>query len=367
MGFQPAGVKTFLELDDTPSAYTDEAGKAAMVNAAETALEFGAVAGESVHTTYETTEIFAGTAPTAWADLDVGVANAIVFIHIERASVAFSSGIQWRIKGDTLDASAGLDKTQIDTNCTLGYMLVVTDADGLIQWLCSPESYLTLNRMAYWKNIPRPDSVISSGTSPASGWYDLNVGVANALAVLAVTWDSVAFKHTCFCKMGETPEYHYEAGAKINAIASLDNTRQGYALIQTDAVGYCRWLSPEAGLTYSIKLRAYIPNIEPYERVIFSGIKDHTWTDLTADYIGRCFAFLRVHRPTVTQEYTIDLHFRADGETLVPGRQNNPGTVGSKVVADLGYTFMPFDENDTIEFDSEVSEDWEVKTECLIR
>ena len=34
------GVATFIELSDTPSAYTDQAGKYMKVNTGETALEF---------------------------------------------------------------------------------------------------------------------------------------------------------------------------------------------------------------------------------------------------------------------------------------------------------------------------------------
>lgn len=45
MGFQPSGVKEFIKLDDTPSAFTGEGTKSVKVNAGETALEFQAESG----------------------------------------------------------------------------------------------------------------------------------------------------------------------------------------------------------------------------------------------------------------------------------------------------------------------------------
>lgn len=62
-----SGASTFLDLTDTPSAFTGQAGKVATVNTGETALEFTAASGGGLTTGYRaepssTTSVATGTA-----------------------------------------------------------------------------------------------------------------------------------------------------------------------------------------------------------------------------------------------------------------------------------------------------------------
>ncbi|GAI79786.1 unnamed protein product, partial [marine sediment metagenome] len=83
MGFQPAGgVKEFVKLDDTPAAFTGEAGKAAVVNAGEDALEFSAVALAQQYPVFTSEVLYNSTKNDTWEELDCGVGQAIVWLKI---------------------------------------------------------------------------------------------------------------------------------------------------------------------------------------------------------------------------------------------------------------------------------------------
>ncbi len=365
MGFQPSGgVKEFLALDDVlDSSYTGKAGQIPKVNSAETALQLGAGFITPAQPVYDDTVIYEANAPVAWQELDVGVANALVYIEIDRQANAAADLYRFRRTSDTLLPCA-INVISINSvNFTLGYALVLTDSAGKVWWYCSAARWTKLTRIAYWI-VPVVDTVLLSGAAPAAGWYDLNCGVANSLVLLRMLSTEAGNIQSGFRKRGETYDCDWTTGVMANRISDLGPTSQGYAIMQTDSQGYCQWKSPWLNANYEIKLCAYIYGMTPLERVIYSGLKDSTWADLDSEITGRCYAFMRIR---MTVGALGQAHkFREKGIALVPYFGNPIAVTGMSNLNQIGYVFAPFDENDIIEHEGDDA-NWEVKIEAISR
>ncbi len=366
MGFQPSGgVKEFLKLDDVlDSAYAGKAGYIPKVNGAETALELGIGATAPVQPVYDDTVIHEGVCPVAWQELDVGVANALVYIEIEKNAAAGAQYYRFRRTSDTLLPS-GLNLIGIPGNTyILGYALVLTDSAGKVWWYGELGHWTKLTRIAYWV-VPIPDTVLSSGVAPAAGWYDLNCGVANSLVLLRMVTTEAATYNFMFRKKGETYDCDPTTGVCANRIYCLDSTHQGYCIMQTNSQGYCQWKSPVLNVNYEIKLCAYIYGIIPLERVIFpAGLKDSTWEDLDAEIVGKSYAFMRVRMSVASMGQSA--RFRENDIALESYFDSPVSVFGASNLDQIGYIFVPFDASDIVEWWGDDAQ-WEVKVEAISR
>lgn len=104
------------------------------------------------------TEVFNGTSPAAWADLDlsgtVGANPALVVLKAYPPG-SLSKYIAVRKKGDTDEFYAGSDAAGcawIDTSAQIHFVLVVaTDGNGFIQWKTGGAETWTIDVIGYVK------------------------------------------------------------------------------------------------------------------------------------------------------------------------------------------------------------------------
>lgn len=348
------GATTFLALTDTPASYAAQAVKGARVNAGETALEFAALAEAYPKTVYTSDIIYNGAAPLAFADLDVLVGPCIAFLKIVRAAIATSPTYYFRKKGDAGSFNnSSLAKSTIYTNTgTTCYALVLTDAAGLIQWYSTLNEIVTVTRIAYWPNVPMPETVLSSGALPAAGWYSLNCGVKNALVILSFTNDTALAKTFFLREHGEASD---DTGV-TNTMVECDSitsapVRVNYVAMLTDANGYIDWNSPglAGSCNYIITLRAYIGGVEPQNMVLFTGSVPTltTWQDLDSP-LGKGFAILKGKKLAGAGN---TVSFRQNGSADVTHGPSTPGYMMYGGANFINYTIMPLDQYGSCEWE----------------
>lgn len=107
------------------------------------------------------TSVFSGAAPTSFTDLDlsgiVGVNSATVLLKVVNNST-FSRQFAFRKKGDTdteniNNNSSGANRfNSIPADMSAGYVMLITDSSGVIQWAASgTTSSIQVLIQAYWK------------------------------------------------------------------------------------------------------------------------------------------------------------------------------------------------------------------------
>ena len=106
-------------------------------------------------TVFDTTQVFNGTAPTTYTDLDlssvIGTNQKVVVLRILTAS---ASQVRMRRNGESSDiyaSSAGNGISAVYVNSSqISYAMVVTDTSGIIEWLSNSAITHTINVEAYW-------------------------------------------------------------------------------------------------------------------------------------------------------------------------------------------------------------------------
>lgn len=103
------------------------------------------------------TTVFDANAPTAWADLDlspeVGAREVMVYLSMEAG--AANRGYRFKTKGQAKDptqtiGAGGCATISVNAN-KVGYVLVKTNALGVIQWIVQANTYAAkIVLEAYW-------------------------------------------------------------------------------------------------------------------------------------------------------------------------------------------------------------------------
>ena len=115
------------------------------------------VANQARQTLFATTQVFSGTSPTTYTDLDlsavVGAVQRVVMLRIV-SSVGTSMRFGFKRKGDAGTYSASEQSaSHAVISSTAGdsvYVVTTTDASGVIQWVTGTAQACTLNVEAYW-------------------------------------------------------------------------------------------------------------------------------------------------------------------------------------------------------------------------
>lgn len=373
MGFQPAGgVKEFIKLDDTPAAYAGEAGKAAVVNAGETALEFGAIPSAPIQPSWDSTIIYDAGCPLAWTDLDIGVGKCMAYLCVERAVIAAELRIQWRKDGEAVNdtAESALNHVGIATNKTGCYILVITDDAGLIEWKANVAHAVTITRLAYWKLPSMPDTTLYSGNTPATGWYNLNCGVPNALVILRVKsseGDISAIK----MPLAKKDETNTVVNAEMKGAAFGNNIwddHQAYIVQLTDDEGYIKWYSFYADRNIEIELACVVPGYQKIYLEIFNGAGSAAWAALTEVALGgKCFAWLYVEE-TTGGAASYPKYFRENGSALdMASPVFCVASCSLQPVNTFSYVLVPFDVTSTVEWSEGTDHNCIIKAVGLLR
>jgi hypothetical protein len=108
-------------------------------------------------TKYPLSNVFSGTAPTSFTDLDlssiVGVTRRMVFLKFSQAVAAGSNSFLFKTKGDadTMTDTPNWIATDNSGSSRSANMTLMTDANGIIQWKCSAGGQtVTIDVEAYW-------------------------------------------------------------------------------------------------------------------------------------------------------------------------------------------------------------------------
>lgn len=111
----------------------------------------------TVLTQFDTTQVFTGTAPTSFTDLDlssvIGVNQKMVMLKVT-CNTGGGYYFSFRRNGETatiaVSANAGASMFYTATSGYIGYILVPTDTSGVVEWYSSGEASTTINVEAYW-------------------------------------------------------------------------------------------------------------------------------------------------------------------------------------------------------------------------
>ncbi len=362
-----AAVSNFLTLTDTPAAYAGQGMKGARVNTAEDAIEFGPSWEGPVNPSYDSNIIFGpAVGPGAYTDLDVGVGPCIAFLKIDQAASG-AWDFYFRQKGATLIPAQGMSQASTPVNRQLLYVMVLTDSAGLVEWRTTDPNNLTITRLAYWPDPPMPNAVIASGANTPNVDTTLNVGVANALVVLAFTTTEVA-DYRVGCKMfTETADLGFFANDYYGITSGFAvNTNIIYALALTDSEGRVSWRASVAGRNYTITLLAYIRGIETPGLLLYTGLAPQT---VTVDFdtpFGRGFIYTR-HLQTVNAAGGV-VSFRGNGEAEMVGVGAGVTSV-TTILNKANYGFLPLDEYGVCEwrYQQIIAAEYEISAEAVSR
>lgn len=160
-------VKAYVDGSASGNASTTQRGVAEEATQAE--VDAGTATGStgarlfinpSTSTTkFATTQVFSGTAPTSFTDLDlsstVGAKQRVVLIKIT-CSTAGGTIYTFRRNGDSASYSiadlttGGAAQSGAIQNGYSAYIIVTTDSSGIVEWAASNASTTTLNMEAYW-------------------------------------------------------------------------------------------------------------------------------------------------------------------------------------------------------------------------
>lgn len=347
-------VADFLGLSDTPADYAGEGLRGARVNVAEDAIEFGPSWEGPTNPTWESGVIFGPAAPpAAWTDLDIGVGPCIAYLKVEG-----SQAVLFRRTGETINCASGLTMCVPQAGQPLAYVVVVTDENGFVQWE-SGGAAVTITRLAHWANPPMPNRVIASGASAPVGYAALDVGVKNALAILAVRSSRVGNWDCWFAEYGETQDSR-KAGI-VGATIAVD--RLSYVLVLTDGEGRVQWSTYGPNFAYEITLVTYILGIERFDTVLYHGPHPTEWTDMDTPF-GKGFLYIKGLHDVVVANVTI--RFRENGSAL---EANDGLAAGAHIISaalnEINYAFIPLDEYGTVEWRRAVGDNAELLITAL--
>ena len=106
---------------------------------------------------YSGAQVFSGNCPSSWTDLDlssyVGSRRALVFLKVKANAGITSKKYKFRTNGDTDEYSYALDRSHCSA-CVVsigqcGTVWVMTDANGVIEWMSGSSESTTLWLLAY--------------------------------------------------------------------------------------------------------------------------------------------------------------------------------------------------------------------------
>lgn len=152
-GYGAAAAKpTAADLPDGSTYFETDTGKTQQVQAGSW-VEINAPA---IALTVAQTQVFTGSSPTAWADLNlsgtIGAKPSLVLLKIYSAN---TRDVAVRKKGDTdnfflsaVDAAYGVALGEADSSFHLA-LLVATDNAGVIEWKTSAATAMTVDVIAY--------------------------------------------------------------------------------------------------------------------------------------------------------------------------------------------------------------------------
>lgn len=335
------GVANFIDLADTPASYAGEAHNLASVNMAETALEFSA-GFKPTNPVYTTDVIFGPAAgPAAWDALDIGVGPCIAFLKVV---VAASAGrwVYFRQNGDAKNGRGKLVSASPNVGLTLSYVTVITDDTGLVEWVTNAAAdNITITRLAYWPDPPMPNWNFSGAVGPVP-YADLNLGVANALAILKVETTDVGGYFFFFRSKGETGPQWSASGVSIGNTTSLNS---GYVIVKTNADGIVEF-EGNAAMDYSITLLGFILGADFVEMVVYDGIVPAAYQDMDTP-LGRGFVYMKMLHDVVAGLPLME--FRENGEALIINGDSGCSS-NSAALTQIGYVFMLLDPYGTCEW-----------------
>lgn len=101
-----------------------------------------------------TVRVYAAGAPVSYADLDLsgacGATKAICILQI--MPTAACNQIQFRTNGEVvLTNRQGIAGMENEGSTAKSYLTVVTDENGLVEWICSAGDGQTIDVVAWWK------------------------------------------------------------------------------------------------------------------------------------------------------------------------------------------------------------------------
>ncbi|MBA7651771.1 hypothetical protein ES703_59591 [subsurface metagenome] len=256
-----AAVSNFLGLTDTPPAYAGEALKGARVNVAENALEFSRMAEERVFPRVFAVgyQLFApALCPIAFTDLgctvDTGAADTgVVGPAWVLLRITGNANYLFRENGETKDMTVAKV-----AGCSCGgavpdnYVIVPTDENGLIEWRGDAVVNTTIQLLANWNRVPKPEATIYTGAMPAD-WITISTGVPNALCMLRV--EPIQNMSTWF-KLRPTGDIEPHPNGGVTTAPCVAG-KCWYTLIITDSNGQCDLRHGDVN-TCTIILHSYI-------------------------------------------------------------------------------------------------------------
>jgi len=347
----PVGVTTFLELTDTPADYTGHAGKSAVVNSAENALEFRGIGGASI-LTEEDYLLFDGTAPTSWTDLQIADAsgNKPEGLALLEFRCLVTADRTWFVRrnGETLDCTAYAAHCCVTNdgadNSRLGYVLVPCDENGLIEWRCSDAATDVQVRLrgfianVNWVGSPGVGQLVYSGVAPTT-WTGISLGTGAALAILRVIDNSSGGPHVCiFRRYGDTTAWGATPSGGSHSGISRAHANQNnfnYLFVPTDQYGQIEWGDTDQR-DWSIYLLGYIANVTYWDIEVYNattldqGLGSEYYQTIDLPVTGRCLAIFKsegsgatfgvaLRTTGVTTEFPYDYSPGFQNATVYPG------------------------------------------------
>ena len=109
--------------------------------------------------TFDGTQIFDSTCPTTFTDLDVAFAASItaqrMLVHMRIRNFGTAETFQFRTNGDTEDVGAGINDSSGTSvarlnNNNLGYITVLTDSNGIIEWQGLGAKSVDIFLLGFW-------------------------------------------------------------------------------------------------------------------------------------------------------------------------------------------------------------------------
>ncbi|MBA7702598.1 hypothetical protein ES703_111367 [subsurface metagenome] len=358
------GVSDFLGLADTPGAYAGQAALLPAVNALENALEFVAGAPTPQYPMFTNTVIFGPAVKNdTWESLDCGVGPAIVYIKVE-----LDANRTGTVKMLPNDEANELVTTMIGTHymgtTRVGYVMAVTDSAGLVKWLCDGDvdaGNTTLTMMGYWTGHTKADALVFSGAGGAA-WADMLIGPPNALCILKITTTDGNPVDFVARIRGETQDMEAWNWLGCTTAPSLPTGQQSYILVVTDAEGYIQRKNTNAR-TYTVHLVTHISGATFPKMGVFNGDAPAVWQDVDTPF-GRAFAFIR-HYHKADAGHT-NAAWRENGETFpVNPAMSILVCTGNLEPTEIGYVFVPLDENGLVEWEGDGAHSSELRVEAL--
>ena len=295
------GVTEFIELTDTPAAYAGQALKGARVNTGETALEFATLSGQELLITPDYV-FYNGAVPGAWTDLQLSTADgnittqvlALIKIHADNAA---QMGYCFRMNGETKEGNYDVGPAHGRTllNRDVAYVLVPSDANGLLEWRgslsASPNTTLTL--MAYWEGLNFPEQELHTGAL-ANVWHTLDLGTGPCFAYFRYTNNTGSARALIMRRSGHTEGYVATPDSgKCSGLGQMYGAANsiGYGCIPTDANGKIDWGTSVLGMICDFDIICYIKSWVPKQLTVFDGTPPlaNTFYDLDLP-LGRSIA-----------------------------------------------------------------------------